>query len=329
MGGWWNIFDFVLVALALYDTVFTIFLQVSTGSTGVMQSLRYVRLVRALRLFRLVQVFSETRMMFNCIIGCLFSLFSSCMMLCLILYLFSLLFVQTLSMYLMAEGAEHPTARSEIDPTFGSVQMAMFTLYRSISHGELWDVYYQVLHEHSRYCSLLFIFFIAFMQIGVFNIMSSIFFERAQQIIKPDTQTQMYNESMKQIQLAEAFQALCNKLDADGSGTISAEELKDTLSSESVWAEFIALGIDLHGCDDFFELLLQSNGLIEDVEIDMFVESCMRMRGDATCMNQRAMLLETKTLRNMQAEQNWREKHFQNEVINQLNAVVSHLNRKA
>jgi len=61
----------------------------------------------------------------------------------------------------------------------------------------------------------------------------------------------------------------------------------------------------------------------------MFVESCMRMRGDATCMNQRAVLLETKTLRNMQAEQNWRQKHFQNEVINQLNAVVSHLNRKA
>merc|ERR1711920_1146973 len=109
----WNIFDFVLVSVAFYDIISTVFLQLSNpAGAGMAQSLRMMRIARVLRMFRLVRLFSETRRMFVCVLGSLVSLFSSFMMLCLLFYLFALLFVQTLSLYLMDNHGADPTARS-------------------------------------------------------------------------------------------------------------------------------------------------------------------------------------------------------------------------
>merc|ERR1712032_661087 len=275
------------------------------------------------------------RKMFVCVLGSLVSLFSSFMLFFLLFYLFSLLFVQTLSVYLMGNQGADPTARSEIESTFGSVQMAMLTLFRSVFHGDDWDEYYQVMSGRSPVSCVLFIFFVGFMQICVLNVLTAIFFERAQEIKKPDTWTQMIVEATNQVQQAEHFRNLCIKLDADDSGTVTVEELLQQLQSESVVAEFLALGLDLRNCDNFIDLLLltEQNKGTSEVEIDTFVESCMRMRGGASAMNQEALLVETRSMRLAQAEQNWREKHFQTEVMQTLEAVVSYLklppNRKA
>jgi len=205
------------------------------------------------------------------------------------------------------------------------VQLAMFTLYRSVFHGELWDVYYQALKGRSPVSCVLFLVFIAVMHICVINVLTAIFWERAHEINKPDKWTQMIMEAMNQVQQAEHFRTLCGKFDADGSGTVTVEELLQQLQSESVLTEFLVLGLDLRNFDDFIELLLSSRGTSE-VEIDTFVDSCMRMRGGASAMNQEALLVETRSMRHAQAEQNWREKHFQTEVMQRLEAVVSYLN---
>merc|ERR1712008_222089 len=114
---------------------------------------------------------------------------------------------------------------------------------------------------------------------------------------------------MKQVQEAEHLYSLCSRLDTDCSGTVTVEELLRHIQSESVRAEFLALGLDLYNCDDFFELLL-SNRSTSEVEIDTFVEGCMRMKGSATAMNQQTVLLEMRSMRHSQAEQNWRENHL-------------------
>merc|ERR1712183_340241 len=62
------------------------------------------------------------------------------------------------------------------------------------------------------------------------------------------------------------------------------------------------------------------------VEIDTFVDGCMRLKGTATSMGMHTVLVETRSMRHMQAEQNFREKHFQTEAMQRLDALISHLN---
>merc|ERR1711879_1141399 len=59
------------------------------------------------------------------------------------------------------------------------------------------------------------------------------------------------------------------------------------------------LGLDVRDAHAFFELLIADRN---EVEIDAFIEGCMRMRGQATGIDQHTMICEVRALSKMQKE---------------------------
>merc|ERR1712217_507222 len=98
------------------------------------------------------------------------------------------------------------------------------SLFMSLTSGENWRFLSQPLRMISVAYEWLFIFFIVFLQLGVLNIVTSIFITQASVFAKRDAEM-MAHEQLKQrestmMTLEDIFVAL----DTDGNGTIEMEE---------------------------------------------------------------------------------------------------------
>lgn len=143
----WNIFDFILVVLAIYEEVLLLVttLEDSTGpgtSVTFLRSMRVLKVAKITRTIRLMRVFASLRMILNSLLGSLYSLFWSIAMLVLIFFLFAMIFVQRASLAL--QDGEVPNAEAVLEQ-FGSVELAMLSLYASITGGDDWNNYYTTL----------------------------------------------------------------------------------------------------------------------------------------------------------------------------------------
>merc|ERR1719367_136821 len=88
----WNIFDLLLVCLALSDMLFN---ATSISSITFLRSLRILRLAKVFRGVRVMRFLSELRVVLNALLSSLTSLFWGMIMMALIFYVFAIIFVQT------------------------------------------------------------------------------------------------------------------------------------------------------------------------------------------------------------------------------------------
>jgi len=81
------------------------------------------------------------------------------------------------------------------------------------------------------------------------------------------------------------------------------------------------MGFDAQSIDDWLEMLASQNPR-NVVEIDAFINGCMRMRGTATGIDQQALLLETRNIRRMTADNRLKLKQWQQEVSQKLEVLL-------
>lgn len=316
-----NVFDMILVLLALVDDVWPLLDNAPRDHSMNLQPLRILRLVRVLRVVRLLRLFSELRLMLKSVVGSVVSLFWSFAMLMFIFYLFGLVFVQDMTLFLLSQGDEvKPLQEEEIYRLFGSVQGAMLTLFRSIFQGEDWNVCYQVLVQTSPMSAGLFLIFIGFSQISIINVVQAIFIQRTQALAKPDPHIQAMQENIERRRHAAQISRVFHRMDTDGSGFISKDELQKALASDHIKALFLVLGLDLYDTEEFIDMLQRQQGS-SDIEIEAFVEGCMRMKGTASGVAQQVHLMETRTIQQQQAENNYTIKHQLFELLQRLDEV--------
>merc|ERR1712224_1057126 len=97
-----------------------------------------------------------------------------------ILIVFAMFLVQALTIYVSEAGDDvDPEFRREFDKWFGSVFTTMITLFQCVSGGENWALPYKTVATTSTINAGVFIFFIFFFLIAVWNIVTAIFIERA------------------------------------------------------------------------------------------------------------------------------------------------------
>jgi len=213
--------------------------------------------------------------------------------------------------------------QEEVRSIFGSVGNGMFTLFRSVFNGDNWNNDYQIIEKASPLASVLFIFFVGFVQISLFNIVTATYILHAQALLKPDHQTKAMEEILKQrtqaAQIRKLFETI---IDQDGSKTISPEEFQKSLESDHTRAEFMLCGLDIQNAEDFFQLM-QKLSNDHEVEIDKFVTACMMMKGGASAIEQSKMLMEARDFQHRVAEHFFRIKHWQSDVIRKLDAMAA------
>lgn len=135
--------------------------------------------------------------------------------------------------------------------------------------------------------SILFVCYIIFVTLIVMNVMTGIFCESAIEAAQGDREQLVSNQLKEREKYVAELTAIFNQWDTSGDGDISLREFEDHLSDRNIQAMFETLGIGTEDAWDFFKLLdKDGQGL---VDLDNFVEGCIRLRGAAKAFHIRAM----------------------------------------
>jgi len=121
--------------------------------------------------------------------------------------------------------------------------------------------------------------YIAFTQLAVLNVLTGVFCQNAIESAQRDqdivTQAMLADKKRYAKQLRDLF----HEIDEDGSGNVTIVEFERHLNDSCIKAYFDALELDASDAYAFFRLMDQDMG--DTIDLNEFVEGCMRLRGVA------------------------------------------------
>eukprot|EP00929_Paragymnodinium_shiwhaense_P118062 TRINITY_DN8968_c0_g1_i1.p1 TRINITY_DN8968_c0_g1~~TRINITY_DN8968_c0_g1_i1.p1 ORF type:complete len:697 (-),score=95.17 TRINITY_DN8968_c0_g1_i1:185-2275(-) len=311
----WNWLDFILVVTSCFELAVKLAGSAESGDNKMfLRVLRLMKLSKVLRVFRAVRFLQEMRQFVDRLKDCSSSLFWAIVMILLVLLVFALYFVQSLASYLQeATDSDYGDRwRTVITQRFGTVRDAMITLLEiSCGHGT-WYEYFELMSDTSEMTAFLFVFFNLFFAVAVWNIVTSIFLENTLRKAQPDQETELFEKHKRDVEDAKELMGFILKADADASGMLSREEFNDFLKDDKFRAYFDMRGIDVKDANVFFDMLTTS---IENDEVDLesFVGSCLRVKGNATSIDLHSLAFENKMMHQVQSRfNNFVEERFNN-----------------
>lgn len=285
----WNLFDCVLAVYSVIEELLQGFVMTYA------RLLRGIRLVRVLRVIRVMRFFRELRLMVCSIIQSLVSLAWAGALLLVIMYIFTICFMHGLTVYLhdMAEG-ELKTSKvtSVLQELYGSIGNAMFSLLMAISGGVDWIVLVEPLAEVSWVYQVLFAFYVLFVLIGVLNVLTSVFVERANELSRLDRDLVIQSEMVSNEAFLNEMQAIFQEVDAHCTGKITWQDFHEYLQNEHVQAYFATQQLDTSDARELFNLLDVDQN--EEVTVEEFVMGCMHLRGQAKSSDVATLLRENR-----------------------------------
>jgi len=285
----WNILDFSLVTYGYFELL--------TGGLNLvwLRSLRLFKMAKVLRVLKLVRSLKELRLILECLTGSLVNLFWSIIMLGIIVFMFSLVFVLETGGHFGENPEDLDTLlSSDLYKQFGSVQRSMLSLYAAATGGQDWQMFYFTLEPTGELACFIFILFIAFIQIALVNILTGIFVEKALKSAVPDVEVQAREHKRAIEKERKELRELCAALDqsGDANGAISPKEFESS-DADKLKDHLKFMGLEMQDIQALFDLL--SGRQKGEVNTETFISACMRMRTGSSVDIQR-ILCETSVL---------------------------------
>eukprot|EP00928_Gymnodinium_smaydae_P006267 TRINITY_DN12199_c0_g2_i1.p1 TRINITY_DN12199_c0_g2~~TRINITY_DN12199_c0_g2_i1.p1 ORF type:complete len:639 (+),score=78.51 TRINITY_DN12199_c0_g2_i1:33-1949(+) len=287
----WNVFDSCLVATSVMES----FLDGRGIDATFARVLRVLRMSRALRIIRMFKAFRELRMLLDSIFHILLPLAWSVLLLSIVIVLFGLIFINAVNAYLMSDDYDDSVG-DQLVIYFSSAPTTFVSLFKTLTNGESWGNIMKPLQSLSDVYAVVFILFVLFLQLGVLNIITSVFVGNATLLAQMDLDMIQLAEADQHQYTMEKLDEVFSVLDKDGSGNISLTEFETWTRIEKVRAFFErVLGLEAWKVGRFFRML-DSNGddMIDKKE---FVVGCMRLKGGAKNMDQEVLTHLTKVIK--------------------------------
>jgi hypothetical protein len=284
----WNWLDFLLITQSLVDTMSS---SGSGGGNTWMRTIRLFRVAKVLRILRFVKVFTQLHLIMSAILGSLLHLFWSIMVFAILFLMFSLYFVSSVSTFMSStEGGDKDVVEPMLE-NFGSVQGSMCSLFMALSGGDDWSVFYDTLTPAGTAGSV-FLFFIAFSQIALLNIVTGIFVDNALKISEPDVQQQAEEHFNQDREYAKELKHIFSNGCSNAKTRLTKEDFEDILEDGKLGTYLRFLGIDpiwsKKNLPVLFDRVREEQQLLDGeddedqgIEPSVFVERCMALRGHA------------------------------------------------
>jgi len=294
----WILLDVLIVALSVWEIVVDIALLVepnqeamSEGVSGIasLKAFRIIRLTRILKTAQLMRVFRfvmALRTLVQSVLHTMKALMWALLLLLLIVYVFAVLFTQTIHDHIYVDMLPMPTdAEVASDRYFGSLLDSMLSLFMSIAGGVSWEeVLLPLRHVSSAWIWIsCFIFYISFTYFAVLNVVTAVFCQSAIESAQNDHATVVQNMLDNKESHLKKLRALFSKFDIQANGGITYGMFEEKLDSPAVREYFETLGLDVWDAWSFFKLLDQDGGGL--VEIEEFFMGCLRFSGHARAMD--------------------------------------------
>jgi len=271
-----------------------------------LRTVRILKIGKALRAVRVISNFQHLRAIVYCIQGSFVTLMWSVLMLCVVFYMFSLIFVEQaagLLKDLVGQDIQEDT-QFHVDYlvlNFGNVGKGILTLAMASLGGEDWGVPYRSIAECGWTAALFYLMFVAFTQIALINIITGIFVDSAMQNLAPGKEALAHRMQMEQDSHTSELVKLCTEVDSNSNGCLSKEQFQDGLNKGRIPMLLQLLGLNRLHVEHFFNVLSEGSPTGE-VEIKSFVHGCMRLSGAATSFDLQMLTVDLKGVERQQAK---------------------------
>jgi len=175
---------------------------------------------------------------------------------------------------------------------YGSVWTTMYTLLAAITGGIDWQEAVVPLDHISRLYRGLWSFYVVFVVIGVLNVLTGIFVERACELSGLDRDLVVQSEMKRNESFLVEMKCIFEEADEDRSGTITWQEFKKYMENPRIQAYFATKQLDAFDARSLFELFSQDHA--EEIGIEEFVIGCQRLKGMARSVDLLAVLREAR-----------------------------------
>lgn len=252
----------------------------SSGNFQIVRVLRLLRFARVLRAFRVAKMFHSFQLMVFSLSHSFEPLAAVMIGLVFCLYAFTLLFMCGLQSYLRYQlGGSDPENYTDIIENYGTLSRSLGTLFDAIAGGADWEPLAQPLSKMGGGYTAAFYFFIFFMLIGVFNVVTSVFVDTCYRASTKDPELSIQQEMRSDQLYTNKVKEFLQQADEDGSGKISYDEFLGLMGSTQMQAYLNHLELDSTKATTIFKLLdTDQSG---DVDVDELAQGCARLKGDA------------------------------------------------
>eukprot|EP00931_Biecheleriopsis_adriatica_P011022 TRINITY_DN112088_c0_g1_i1.p1 TRINITY_DN112088_c0_g1~~TRINITY_DN112088_c0_g1_i1.p1 ORF type:complete len:691 (+),score=101.13 TRINITY_DN112088_c0_g1_i1:47-2074(+) len=260
----------------------------------VLRSLRIIRLsrvVRAARALRLLQMFEDLNSLLESIVACAYTMFWSLVLLAFLLCLFSIFFVQMQASHAQDLVAQNVNATEgafmqDFKTYFDSVPTSMVTLFATTTGGEDWLRVHALLAQAGETSNALFIFFIVFFTLAVYNIVMSSFMDRVVKASIPSTEEKMRKQMQEEHVFSLTLHELIQDIDEQNEGVLDFDEFMRGFAEQGMLRPFLKLhGLDIKHPKRFYDMVCETSGTQSGMAHEDFVQFCCRLRSPASALD--------------------------------------------
>jgi len=169
---------------------------------------------------------------------------------------------------------------------------SMYTMLAAITGGIDWVEAVRPLEEIHILYRVLWMFYIVFVVIGVLNVLTGIFVERACEISGLDKDLVVQTEMKRNEIFQQEMKRIFVEADADHNGSLSWEEFKQYMEEPTVQAYFATKQLDAFDARSLYDILHEDKS--KPVSIETFILGCQRLKGIARSVDLLAVLRETR-----------------------------------
>jgi len=280
---YWNAFDLLTIAVTIPEMAMTL-AGVSSGTMDVnfVRVIRVFRMTRSLRMFRALHMVRDLRRLLECIAASMSEVFWCIVLIVFVSVIFGTFLCQSVTTFLLDTGIsnDQDAEVGKLISNFGSVPSAMFTLFKATSGGNDWGEYFDIVANVGVVASIIFVIYVLFFLIAAWNIVTSLFIEKALDIAQPDMERQLLLKRRQDLRDSEDLMRLMTAMDDDHSGTISLLEFKRVMLMPRILAFFELRNIDIKDAEMVFHMLETATGS-QEIELKTVVTGLMHLRGMA------------------------------------------------
>jgi len=240
-------------------------------------------------------------LMINCVLGSMVPLMWVSILLFGILMVFALIFMQGATQFLIENPLGNEMHRDKMIRYFGNIQDSMMTLLMGVTGGEDWGHIFEVLKPAGQLYAAAFVFFVVFFLLSFFNITTSLFVDQALKLSRPDNDVRLMQKWREDMAVANDLKLTIASLDENENGLVTRDEWLRMSELKEVRTYFEIADLEIKDANEFFDAVANMTGS-DEVDVDSFVEGCMKVKGAATSVDQQVLLFQIRDIKTMLEE---------------------------
>lgn len=289
----WNLFDVFILMCSVLELCGA----KDNRATG-SKIIRFARLGKIMQAFRTVKFFHGLQKMIVSLGSCFVTLFWAVVLVFIIVYLVSIIFLHGVAEYVgecdpldgnatessrrldagIFNGGGGEDVLKELFDLYGSFGKSVLTLFRAVS-GSDWGALAAPLNKLGPLFGVVWALYIGFMVFGVLNILTGIFVEESIKAAESDCSIAVQDQLEKEEELLTIVSTVFMALDSDGSDELSRAEFDRLLDNDRIMAHLSSIGIEMRKAKNLFDLLDDDrSGYLTLEEV---VAGLMQSQGDA------------------------------------------------